>query len=136
MTRRTGGRNARLEEAIRDVLAELLMYEVKDPRLDGVVVSGVALTGDRSIATVYFSVVGDAERERQAADGFQAAASFLRRELARRMRLRTIPELRFERDTSYAYGDHMERVFERLHREGLLPDEGEGEPGGGEEEGR
>ena len=43
------------------------------------------------------------------------------------MRLRIIPELAFERDTSYAYGDHMERVFDRMHREGLIPPPEEGE---------
>ncbi len=121
MTRYHDTRNARLEDSIRSVLAELLLFEVKDPRLDQVTVSGVKLTGDRSRATIYFSLIGDEERERQAADGFTAAGAFLRRELARRMRLRIIPELVFERDTSYAYGDHMDRVFDRLHREGVLP---------------
>ncbi len=130
MTRHGATRNARLEESIRAVMAELLLYEVKDPRLDQVTVSGVKLSGDRSHATIYFSLIGDEERERQAADGFTAARSFLRRELAHRMRLRIIPELVFKRDTSYAYGDHMERVFDRMHREGLIPpaeDEGETE---------
>jgi len=124
-------RNARLQEAIRSTLSELLMFEVKDPRLAGVTISGVQLSGDRSHAKVYFSVVGDEERERQAADGFAAAGPFLRREMARRMRLRIIPELHFLRDTSFAYGDHMERVLEKLHDEGLLPPSGNG----GEEEG-
>lgn len=129
MTRHGSTRNARLEESIRAVMAELLLYEVKDPRLDQVTVSGVKLSGDRSHATIYFSLIGDEERERRAADGFTAARAFLRRELAHRMRLRIIPELAFERDTSYAYGDHMERVFDRLHREGLIPptEEGEGD---------
>lgn len=130
MTRHGSTRNARLEESIRAVMAELLLYEVKDPRLDQVTVSGVKLSGDRSHATIYFSLIGDEERERQAADGFTAARSFLRRELAHRMRLRIIPELAFKRDTSYAYGDHMERVFDRMHKEGLIPpaeDEGEAE---------
>ncbi len=121
MTRFGSTRNARLEEAIRAVLAELLLYDVKDPRLDQVTVSGVKLSGDRSRATIFFSLIGDEERERQAADGFAAAGSFLRREMAHRMRLKIIPELAFERDPSYAYGDHMERVFDRMHRDGLIP---------------
>ncbi len=114
-------RNARLEEAIRSTLTELLMFEVKDPRLEGVTISGVRLSGDRAYAKVYFSLIGDEERETHAAEGFSAASSFLRRELGHRMRLRIVPELRFMRDTSYAYGDHMERVLEKLHEEGLIP---------------
>ena len=106
---------------MRAVLAELLQHEVKDPRLDQVTVSVVRLTADRSHARIYFSLIGDAERERSAGDGFAAAGSFMRRELGRRMRLRTVPSLEFLRDESYQYGDHMERVFERLHAEGSMP---------------
>lgn len=120
-------RNNRLEAEIRTVLSELLQHEVNDPRLEGVVVSAVRLSGDRSQATVFFSVLGDAEGERRAADGFAAAAAFLRREMGRRMRLRTVPALDFERDPSFEYGDRMERLFDRLHEEGLLEPDGSGE---------
>ena len=124
MTNETFNRNARLEGEMRAVLTELLQQEVKDPRLHQVTVSAVRLSADRSHARVFFSLIGDPERDRQAGDGFEAAGSFMRRELGRRMRLRTVPSLEFLRDTSFEYGDHMERVFERLHAEGVLgPDE-------------
>jgi len=115
------------------VLTELLQHEVNDPRLAGVTVSVVRLSADRSHGRIYFSVIGDDERERQAADGLAAANPFLRRELGRRMRLRTVPAIEFLRDTSYEYGDHMERIFQKLHDEGVLPSERddkkhEGEP--------
>ncbi len=132
MTRRAGPRNARLEETIRSTLAELLLLEINDPRLEGVTISAVSLSGDRSSARVFFSVIGEAERERQAADAFATASSFLRRELGRRMRLRIVPELHFERDTSYEYGDHMERVFERMREEGQLSSSAPASPGSGE----
>ena len=119
-------RNARLEGEIRSVLSDMLLLEVKDPRLSGVSISDIALSGDRTRATVYFSVIGDAERERQAADGFAAAASFMRRQLGQRMHLRVVPTLEFRRDASYEYGDRMERVFERLADDGLLPSPAEG----------
>lgn len=128
MTRREYSRNTRLEGAIRAELAGLLLGEVNDPRLEGVTVSGIRLTPDRSAARVFYSVLGDDERVRQAGDGFAAAASFLRRELGRRMRLRVVPELSFERDSSYEYGDRMERLFERLREEGQLSD-GDGPTG-------
>ena len=114
MNRQNFERNQRLEGEIRAVLSELLRFEVKDPRLVDVTVSVVRLSADRSSARVYFSVIGEAERERQAEDGFKAAAPFMRRELGRRMRLRSIPSLEFFRDSSYEYGDRMERLFERL----------------------
>jgi ribosome-binding factor A len=93
-----------------------------------VTISGVELSADRSQARLFFSVLGDDERARQAADGFSAASAFLRRELGRRMRLRTVPELTFERDTSYEYGDRMERLFQRMREEGELPAPEEDDP--------
>jgi ribosome-binding factor A len=122
-------RNARLEGEIRATLTELLQQEIKDPRLDGVTVSVVRLSADRGLARVYFSLIGGDEAERLAGDGFAAASSFLRRELGRRMRLRTVPTLEFERDTSFEYGDRMERVFQKLHEDGLMPDDDSSDDG-------
>jgi ribosome-binding factor A len=114
-------RNARLEGEIRSVLSNLLRSEVNDPRLADVTVSKIRLSADRSKASVYYSVIGDDEKEREAGDGFTAAAPFMRRQLGQRMRLRVVPSLEFFRDTSYEYGDRMERLFGRLSDEGLLP---------------
>ena len=118
-------RNSRLEGEIRSVMSELLRFEVNDPRLTDVTVSLIRLSADRSKARVYFSVIGDEEREREAGDGFSAAAPFLRRQLGQKMRLRVVPNLEFLRDTSFEYGDRMERLFDRLSENGMLPsDEG------------
>ena len=114
-------RNARLEGEIRSVLSDLLRSEVNDPRLAEVTVSTIRLSADRSKARVYYSVIGDSDREREASDGFTAAAPFMRRQLGHRMRMRVVPSLEFLRDTSYEYGDKIERLFERLSEEGLLP---------------
>jgi ribosome-binding factor A len=114
VSKKSFDRNARVEGEVRSVLSELLQHHVNDPRLAGVTVSAIRLSADRTHARVFFSVIGDDERERQASDGFAAAAAFMRRELGRRMRMRTVPTLEFERDTSYEYGDRMERLFERL----------------------
>ena len=134
MRDKTFDRNARLEGEIRSVLAGLLLDGVKDPRLAQVTISSIRLSADRSKAQVYFSVVGDAERERQAGDGFAAAAPFLRRELGQRMRMRVVPTLEFRRDTSYEYGDRMERLFDRLSDEGLLRPDSDTAPATGEED--
>jgi ribosome-binding factor A len=134
MQDKTFDRNARLEGEIRAVLSDLLLLEVNDPRLSQVTVSGIKLSPDRSKARVYFSVIGDEERERQAGDGFAAAASFMRRRLGSKMRLRVVPTLEFHRDTSYEYGDRMERLFDRLADEGLLPgDDGSPSDTGGDQ---
>ena len=129
---KTFERNARLEGEIRSVLSDLLRSEVNDPRLTNVTVSSIRLSADRSKARVYYSVIGDAEREREAGDGFSAAAPFMRRQLGQRMRLRVVPSLEFFRDTSYEYGDRMERLFDRLSSQNDLS-EADGDGNGSEE---
>ncbi len=123
MNRQNFERNQRLEGELRAVLSDLLRFDVNDPRLADVTVSVVRLSADRSKARVYYSLIGEKERERQAGDGFKAAATFMRRELGRRMRLRSVPTLEFFRDSSYEYGDRMERVFERIQADGSTVDE-------------
>lgn len=134
MQDKTFDRNARLEGEIRAVLSDLLRLEVKDPRLAEVTISGIRLAPDRSRARVYFSLIGDAERERQAADGFAAAAPFMRRKLGQLMRMRVVPSLEFLRDTSYEYGDRMERLFDRLAEDGVLTPSGDNQAGDGRED--
>ena len=121
MSHQAFDRKQRLASEIRTVLAETLIHKVNDPRPEGVIISTVRLNRDKTLAKIYFSVVGDEERERQAADGFDAASPFLRRELGRRMRMRALPVLEFSRDDSYAYGDKLERLFDQLHADGAIP---------------
>lgn len=123
-------RRARLAHAIREVLSELLLTEVKDPRLAGVVISEVELSGDLKLARAYFSVIGEEERERQAADGLAQARQYLRREVGRRLKIHNAPELLFERDRGYERADRMDRLLAALHPGG---GESGGADGGGED---
>jgi len=111
-------RRARLTEAIREVLSEILLTEIKDPRLAGVVISAVELSGDLKLARAFFSVIGDEERERQAADGLTQARGFLRREAGRRMRIHNPPDLEFRRDKGFERADRIARVPDQIHEAG------------------
>jgi ribosome-binding factor A len=112
--RDTAVRRERLAEALREVLSELLLTESKDPRLSGVVISAVELSGDLKLARAYFSVFGDDERVRQAGDGLQQARGFLRRESARRMRIHNPPEIEFRRDKGFERADRVQRILDRV----------------------
>ena len=95
------GRRPRVEEAMRETLAEMLQREVKDPRVAGpglVGVTRVELNDDLSVARVYVSVFGQDPEKTLA--GLGAAAGFLRGPLGRRLRLQKPPELRFIHDDS------------------------------------
>jgi len=135
--RQVGLRKHRLAEAMREELSKLLLTEVKDPRLAGVVVSAVELSGDTKFARAFFSVYGDAERERQVADGLAQAKNFLRRELGRRMRLHNPPALEFLRDKGFERSDRVQRLLDQIAagQEPGSGDRGLGSGNDGEEQG-
>jgi len=100
-------RKARVGDAIRDALSEMIRREVKDPRVTAagvVTITRVEMNVDLSVAMVYTSIFGDERAAERAIAGLCAAAGFLRGPLARRLRLGRPPELRFVRDTGLAFG--------------------------------
>ena len=129
MTHKPSLRRARLSHAIRDALSEMLLGEMKDPRLAGVVISAVELSGDMKSARAYFSVIGDEERERQAADGLAQAAAFMRRQVGRRLRIPNSPELEFLRDRGFERADRMQRLLDDLDIPPEVDDPGEDDSG-------
>ena len=114
MPRGSSLRRQRLSEAFRKELSDLLMTEVKDPRLAGVVVTAVELSGDLKLAKAFFSVFGDVERERQAADGLKQASPFLRRQVLERMRMHDAPQFEFVRDRGFEHADRVHRILDSL----------------------
>jgi len=104
----------RVAGEVQRELADLLIRKLKDPRLDGVLISGVKMTADLQLANVYFSIAGDKKRRQQARQGFKSATGFIRQELGRRMELRYIPNIRFFYDTSFDYGERIENLIRKL----------------------
>ena len=86
----------RLQELIREEVNLMLRNEVRDPRLDGVVITMVELAGDGSCARLWFTADG---RRRQATRRVEHIAGFLRAQLAESLGLKRTPELRFRRDS-------------------------------------
>jgi ribosome-binding factor A len=99
----------RLSGLFQEELSELLLREVKDPRLTRLVsITRVVITPDLRHARVYVSVMGSEEEKVSTLEGLTAAAPFLRRELNSRVTLRRVPELSFRRDDSL---EQSSRVF-------------------------
>lgn len=102
MRRTEGGpsrRSIRLGDMIQRDLATLLVEEVQDPRLELVTISGVKMNADLSIAKVFYTCSGDPDRLKEIAASLDKATGYLRKLLGQRLKLRAVPELRFQRDT-------------------------------------
>jgi ribosome-binding factor A len=108
-------RVARVSEGMKEELASLIGTEASDPRLEGVIISGIELSGDLRFAKVRFRLLqhGDDEKARERAlKGLASAAGFLRRQVTERLQLRHPPDFRFLYDDGQ---DARMRVEEILH---------------------
>ncbi len=108
----------RVSHSIRDVLGELLLTEVRDPRIlaGGVVsITSVDVSADLSSAKVWVSVTAEAQEVREGVlEGFHQAAGFLRAELGRRLRLKRTPVLRFQIDDTEVRAWRVEALLREI----------------------
>ncbi|AMO36777.1 30S ribosome-binding factor RbfA [Thauera humireducens] len=110
-------RSQRVVEQIRRELAELIRLEVKDPRVGFITLTDVEITPDYARAKVFFtSMTGEADVP-EILQGLRRASGFLRRELGRRIRIHTIPELHFHYDRSVEEGSRLSRLIDDVVRE-------------------
>jgi ribosome-binding factor A len=105
-------RTRRIGEQIRRDLAELIRDELRDPRLTLICMTSVEVSSDLAYARIYVTLLGDpAERVERVAE-LNRAAPLLRRELGRRLRLRTIPKLEFRYDEVVEQGARLSALID------------------------
>lgn len=117
-----GYRQGRLGEEIRRIVSDLLLREIKDPRLSGMVtISAVEVTEDGSYATIFVTVLGSSaatessgEEKNDVLAAFRSAKGLIRREIGRQIKLRHVPDLLFKMDTSLEYGRHISKLIDEL----------------------
>lgn len=105
-------RTRRIAEQIQRELAELVRLELKDPRVGLITLTDVEVTHDHEHAKVYFTLMGNQQQVEETTKGLQRAAGFLRSQLAHRMQLRIVPDLRFVYDTSVERGMDLSRLID------------------------
>ena len=110
-------RSQRVTEQIRRELAELIRLEVKDPRVGFITLTDVEITPDYAHAKVFFTSMTGEEGLTEILAGLRRASGFLRRELGRRVRIHTTPELHFHYDSSVERGSRMSQLIDEVVRE-------------------
>ncbi len=108
-------RPARVADMIRNEVATLLLFGVKDPRVQNVTLVRARVTDDLRTARIYFSCPTDQAAEAKA--GLTSARGFIRSHLAKEMKMRYVPELIFEYDTNQDECDRLNSIFEEIKKE-------------------
>jgi len=109
-------RMERIEDRFRQVLSELLLREINDPRLHQVFITDVRVDREFAFADIHVSAVEGAARSVEILSGLEHASGFLRRALAARIDLRSMPRLRFHWDPTPENADHIDRLIAGLHK--------------------
>ena len=107
-------RSEKVAEAIHEMVSELLIKGLKDPRIGFVTITGVKVNDDLGLATIYFSVIGSDEDKKATTQGLNSARGFVRKEIGKNLRIRHTPDINFRYDESIEYGSHIENLLKEI----------------------
>jgi ribosome-binding factor A len=108
-------RQARLGSLIEQIVSELLLRQIKDPRVHGLVsVTRVEVSQDISHAKIFVSVMGSEEERRETMRALQHASGFIRSRLGEELTIRHVPDVQFVLDRSIEQGDQVLAILNRL----------------------
>jgi ribosome-binding factor A len=116
-------RRDRVGEMLRERIALILLHKTRDPRLQQVTVTSVAISDDLRRAKVYYLTRGHEADLKLTQKALQKAAGFIKQELAQEHILRVMPELFFHLDDSYQRGERVADLLRQLHPEPSPPDD-------------
>ncbi|MEW6379439.1 MAG: 30S ribosome-binding factor RbfA [bacterium] len=116
-------RSDRVGQLIREEISSILLEETKDPRIQFVSIVRVEVSDDLKHAKVFASVLGSAEKKKEALEGLKSAQGFIQKKLGRKLRLRYTPEILFRMDSSIERGAHICELLEEIHNEDKLKHE-------------
>lgn len=105
----------KVQELIKQEVSQIILQELKDPRIGFVTVTQVDVTGDLRSAKIYVSLMGSDEQIEDCWNGLQNSLGYIRREIGRRVRLRCTPELSFQLDKSLDYSVHIQSLLKKIN---------------------
>ena len=115
-------RPEQVAETVRQVVADALVHDVRDPRVGFVTVTGVRVTNELSHATVAVSVMGEEQDKTRAIEGLKSAAGYLRSRLTKALSTRTVPELHFELDRGQEKAARINQLLSELKHDEPAPE--------------
>ncbi len=104
----------RVAELIQAELSDILLKEIRDPRIGTLTITGVKVSDDLRVAKVFFVEMGQDACGGETQEGLKKATPFIRKELGGRLKLRYTPEVIFRIDPSFAYGSRIDRILAEL----------------------
>ena len=111
-------RSDRVAHSIEKEVSQMIVKgEIKDPRLSSVFITGIKITDNLSLAEIFFTVIEGVGDREEALKGLQSAKGFLKGKLAKNLKMRRIPELRFSYDSALEKGYKVDDILREIDSE-------------------
>jgi ribosome-binding factor A len=110
-------RASRVAQRIKEELSELLLFDISDPRLNQIFITQVSVDRELAFAKIFVSALEGMERKDAILEGLEHASGFIRHQLAKRIQLRTFPQLRFNWDPIPENAERMDKLFDAMKKE-------------------
>jgi len=107
-------RSEKIAEAIHELVSGLLVKGVKDPRIGFTTITAVKVADDLHLATIYFTVIGEETEKKATEQGLNSARGFIRKEIAKTLSMRHVPEIEFKYDESVDYGRRIDSLLDEI----------------------
>jgi ribosome-binding factor A len=110
-------RAKRIADRIQEEISEMLIFDIKDPRVSNAYITDVTVDRELAFADIYIYSTSGSEAADDVLAGFKHASGFLRSKLASRIELRTFPRLRFHWDPTPERAEHIEQLIDSISQE-------------------
>ena len=107
----------KLQELMKQEISQIILRELKDPRIGFVTVTQVEVTRDLREAKVYVSLMGNEQQAKDCWNGLQSSLGYIRKEIGQRIRLRFTPELKLVVDKSLDYSEHIQKLLQSIQND-------------------
>jgi len=110
-------RAERAADTLKEEIAQIVGYELEDPRFTMVTVTDVRLSADKKTARVYVTVAGDEQEHKAALAALKHAAPYVRKQLGLSLNLPRTPEIHFVRDRVEEEGERVDQLLQKIEQD-------------------
>ena len=110
-------RTEKLRQLLKEEVSDILRHEIKDPRLGFFTIIDTEITSDLQHAKVFVSIMGTPEEQEQSMDVLKHAQHFVRQQLGKRVRMKTLPDVQFQQDETVDQGVRILELLEEIKRD-------------------
>ena len=107
-------RAVRVADLLKEEISQMLCKEVKAPHIGFITITDVEVSKDLRLAKVFYTILGDEKQLSESSDALQRVSPFIKRQLGKRLRIRSIPDIFFKYDHSLDYGSKIDTILDQL----------------------